>query len=41
MAGIRERLDEADVPDAMKGLPIVFFVASSMGLAFVGFTGMI
>lgn len=41
MAGIRERLDEADLPEAMKGLPIVFFVASSMALAFIGFTGMI
>jgi electron transport complex protein RnfA len=41
MAGIRERLDEADLPKSMKGLPIVFFVASSMALAFIGFTGMI
>ena len=41
MAGIRERLEEADLPEAMKGLPIVFVVASSMALAFVGFTGMI
>ena len=40
MAGVRERLEEADLPEAMKGLPIVFFVASSMALAFVGFTGM-
>ena len=41
MAGIRERLDEADLPASMKGLPIVFIVASSMALSFVGFTGMI
>ncbi|MDR1193949.1 MAG: RnfABCDGE type electron transport complex subunit A [Peptococcaceae bacterium] len=41
MAGIRERLEEADLPLSMQGLPIVFFVASSMALAFVGFTGMI
>jgi len=41
MAGIRGRLEEADLPEAMKGLPIVFMVASSMALAFVGFTGMI
>ncbi|MCL2166022.1 MAG: RnfABCDGE type electron transport complex subunit A [Clostridiales bacterium] len=41
MAGIRERLEEADLPESMKGLPIVFVVASSMALAFVGFTGMI
>ena len=41
MAGIRERLEEADLPESMKGLPIVFIVASSMALAFVGFSGMI
>ena len=41
MAGIRERLDEADLPQAMRGLPIVFMVASSMALAFIGFTGVI
>ncbi|MEL7622904.1 MAG: RnfABCDGE type electron transport complex subunit A [Clostridiales bacterium] len=41
MAGIRVRLEEAELPESMKGLPIVFFVASSMALAFVGFTGMI
>jgi electron transport complex protein RnfA len=41
MAGIRMRLEEADLPESMKGLPIVFFVASSMALAFIGFTGMI
>ncbi|MCL1804967.1 MAG: RnfABCDGE type electron transport complex subunit A [Clostridiales bacterium] len=41
MAGIRERLEEAELPESMKGLPIVFIVASSMALAFVGFTGMI
>ncbi len=41
MAGIRVRLEEAELPESMQGLPIVFFVASSMALAFVGFTGMI
>lgn len=41
MAGIRERLEDADIPEAMQGLPIAFLIASSMGLAFVGFTGMI
>jgi len=41
MSGIRERLEDCDIPEAMKGLPIVFFVAASMALAFIGFTGMI
>ena len=41
MAGIRERLEEADLPESMKGLPIVFIVASSMALAFIGFGGML
>lgn len=39
MSGIRERLELADVPDAMEGLPIAFITASLMGLAFMGFLG--
>ncbi len=40
MAGVREKLDLADIPDAMKGLPIAFITASLMSLAFMGFSGM-
>jgi len=41
MSGIRERLELADCPKALRGLPIVFITATLLGLAFYGFTGMI
>lgn len=41
MSGIRERLDLADCPKAMKGLPIAFITAMLLGLAFSGFGGII
>ncbi len=40
MAGIRERLELADVPKAMKGAPIAFIMAGLMSLAFLGFSGL-
>ena len=40
MAGIRERLDKADVPPALKGAPIAFIVAGLLAIAFMGFAGM-
>ncbi|MHC5077861.1 MAG: electron transport complex protein RnfA [Planctomycetota bacterium] len=40
MAGIRERLDMADVPESLEGAPIAFIVAGLMGIAFLGFSGM-
>ena len=39
MSGIRERLDLADVPQALSGIPIAFIVASLISLAFMGFNG--
>ena len=39
MSGIRERLDLADVPKALSGIPIAFIIASLMSLAFMGFNG--
>lgn len=41
MAGIREQLDLADVPEALKGAGIALIVAGIMALAFTGFSGMI
>jgi electron transport complex protein RnfA len=41
MSGIRERLEIADSPKAMKGLPIAFITATLLGLAFTGFGGMV
>jgi electron transport complex protein RnfA len=41
MAGIREQLDLADVPEPLKGAGIAVIVAGIMALAFTGFSGMI
>jgi len=41
MAGIRERLENAPLPESMKGVPIAFIAASGMALAFLGFQGII
>ena len=41
MAGIRENLNMADVPESMKGAPITLITAGLMALAFMGFAGMI
>lgn len=41
MAGIREQLDLADVPEPLKGAGIALIVAGIMALGFMAFTGMI
>ncbi|HDJ23463.1 MAG TPA: electron transport complex subunit RsxA [Candidatus Aminicenantes bacterium] len=41
MAGIREQLDLADVPEPLKGAGIALIVAGIMALGFFGFSGMI
>ena len=41
MAGIRENLKMADVPDSLKGAPITLITAGLLTLAFMGFAGMI
>jgi Na+-translocating ferredoxin:NAD+ oxidoreductase subunit A len=41
MAGIREQLDMADVPQPLKGAGIALIVAGIMAIAFTGFSGMI
>jgi len=40
-AGMRERIDVADVPVAFKGASIGLITAGLMSLAFMGFTGLI
>jgi len=40
MAGIRERLELADIPKNLQGVPITFITAALMALAFLGFSGM-
>ena len=41
MAGIRERLDECNIPRVLRGAPIAFITAGLISLAFMGFAGMI
>jgi len=41
MAGIRERLELADVPKAMEGAGITLVTAGILTLAFMGFSGMV
>lgn len=36
-AGIRERIEMAPIPDALRGAPIIFITAGIMSLAFLGF----
>lgn len=40
-AGIRERLELADIPESFKGYPITLIAAALMSIAFLGFTGLI
>lgn len=40
-AGIRERLELSDIPEAFKGFPITLISAGLMSIAFLGFTGLI
>ena len=38
-SGVRERLETADIPEFMKGLPITLVSASLVSLSFLGFAG--
>ncbi|KMQ50484.1 Electron transport complex protein RnfA [Chitinispirillum alkaliphilum] len=40
MAGLREKLELANVPKALEGLPISFITGGLMALAFLGFSGL-
>jgi electron transport complex protein RnfA len=40
-AGIRERLEVADIPESFKGFPSTMIAASLMSIAFLGFSGLI
>jgi len=41
MSGIRERLEDADIPESMQGTPIALVTAALMSMAFLGFSGLI
>ena len=40
-AGVRERLEDADIPKAMQGLPITLIAAAIVALSFLGFGGIV
>ena len=40
MASIREKLEMAEIPEALKGIPIAFIMAGLMSIAFLGFSGL-
>ncbi len=40
MAGVRERLESAKIPEALKGFPISLIIAGLMSIAFMGFNGL-
>ena len=41
MASIRETVDLADVPEVAKGTALIFIIAGSLSLAFMGFAGLL
>jgi electron transport complex protein RnfA len=40
-AGVRERLEDADIPQALRGLPSTLIAAGLISIAFLGFKGLI
>lgn len=41
MSGIRERMEDADIPESMQGTPIALVIAALMSMSFLGFSGLI
>lgn len=41
LAGVRERCEHNDVPEAFRGMPITLITAGLMAIAFIGFSGII
>jgi len=41
MAGIREQVELADIPEGMKGFPVSLVLAGLLSLAFMGFSGLV
>ena len=41
MAGIRERLELADIPSPLRGFPITLILAGLLSIAFTGFSGLV
>ena len=40
-AGVRSRMEDSDIPETFKGLPITLIAASIVSLAFLGFGGIV
>lgn len=40
LAGVRERLESADIPEFLKGMPITLITAGLLSVAFMGFSGL-
>ena len=40
-AGIRERLELEEVPEAFRGTPIALITAGILAMAFMGFSGLV
>ena len=40
-SGMRSRIDESDVPESFKGLPVTLIAASFISMAFFGFAGIV
>ena len=41
LAGIREKIEDNDIPECFKGMPIVLVTAGLMAIAFCGFSGLL
>lgn len=41
LAGIRERMEDNDIPESFKGTPIVLVTSGLMAIAFFGFAGLL
>ncbi|MDD5604029.1 MAG: Rnf-Nqr domain containing protein, partial [Eubacteriales bacterium] len=39
-AGVREKIDQSDIPEALKGMPIALIAAALVSVAFFGFQGL-
>lgn len=40
-AGVRERLEDSDIPESLKGMPITLVAAAFVSVAFLGFNGVV
>ena len=40
LAGVRERLETANIPSFMRGLPVIMISAALISIAFLGFQGL-